>query len=93
MSWPAFLLAAAAASALLVLVVKLRGGRRGDLIAPPRRKPRHLPGKELDRLTGLVGRGEEEEVLRQLKGAGYDEAGARRLLWFMTRVAGVEGGE
>jgi len=90
MSWYAVLLAAAAASVLLVLVVKLRGGGRGDLISPPRRKPRHLPGKELDRLTELVGRGEEEEVLRHLKSAGYDEARARRLLWFMIRIAGVD---
>jgi hypothetical protein len=71
MSWPVLLLAAAAV-VLVALLAKLRGRRRGDLIAPPKRKPRHLSGKE--------------EVLRQLKAAGYSEAGARRLVWLMVKL-------
>lgn len=86
MSWSALLLAALAAAAVLVLVLKLRGGGRGDLIGPPKRKPRRLSHKELDDLTELVGRGGEEEALRQLKSAGYEEAAARRLLWLMAKI-------
>lgn len=88
MSWPVLLLAAGAALTLLVLALKLRGGGgRGDLTGPPRRKPRHLPREELDRLTELVGRGGEAEAIRQLKGAGYDERQAKRLVWLMSKLA------
>jgi hypothetical protein len=86
MSWSVLLLAAGAAAVLLVLVVKLRGGRRDDLMGPPKRKPRHLPREELDRMTEMVGRGEEAEVLRQLKGAGYDERQSKRLVWLMSKL-------
>jgi hypothetical protein len=84
-----WLLALAGAALALALVLKLRGGR-GDLIAPPGRKPRRLSHEELDRLTALVGRGEEEEALRQLKSAGYDDAAARRLVRLMARLAATE---
>jgi hypothetical protein len=87
MSWPLLLLAAAGLAVLLVLIAKLRGGGRGDLLGPPKRKPRHLPAEELDRLTELVGRGEEAEALRQLKSAGYSEKQSKRLLWLMARIA------
>ena len=86
MSWPFLLLAAGAALVLLVLAAKLRGGGRGDLMGPPKRKPRHLPREELDRLTELVGQGGAEEAVRQLKAAGYDERGAKRLVWLMTKL-------
>ncbi|HYD36446.1 MAG TPA: hypothetical protein VEA60_02465 [Allosphingosinicella sp.] len=87
MSWTLLLLLAAAAAILIMLFLKFRGDGRGDLTGPPKRKPRRLSRAELDRMTELVGRGGEAEVLRQLKAAGYDEAAARRLLWFMTRLA------
>ena len=86
MSWLAFL-AAAGAAILLWLVLTRRGGGR-DLIAPPGRRPRRLSQGEMERLMDLVGRGEEEEALRQLKAAGHDEAGSRRLLGLMRRLAG-----
>lgn len=87
-----WLLAPAGAVLLLVLALKLRGPGGGrDLTGPPRRKPRHLSHEELDRLTALVGRGEEEEALRQLRGAGYDEAGAGRLVRLMVRLAAADG--
>lgn len=87
MSGSVLLLAAAGAAVLLVLVAKLRGGR-GDLLAPPGRKPRRLSRGEMERLMELVGRGEEEEALRQLKAAGYEEAASRKLLRLMARLAG-----
>lgn len=88
MSWFAILLAAAAAAiALLLLALWRRRVRARDaLMAPPGRGPKHLPPAELDRLTALVGRGEEAEVRRQLEG-GYDERGVRRLLWLMRKLA------
>ena len=85
MSWP-ILLAAAGAAILLWLRLRGRGGR-GDLIAPPRPRPRRLSQGEMERLMELVGRGEEEEALRQLKAAGYDEAGSRKLIRLMARLA------
>jgi hypothetical protein len=87
MSWYALLIAAAAGAALLLLVAKLRGGGRGDLLGPPRARPRRLSREELDRMTELIGRGEQAEVERQLKSAGYDEAQTRRLVWLMTKLA------
>lgn len=86
MTWS--LLALAAVAALLALLtLKLRGaGPRGDPTAPRKPKPRRLSHKELDDLTTLVGRGGEAEVRRRLKSAGYDEAAADRLLWFMVRI-------
>ena len=83
--------AAAAALGLLLLALWLRRVRARDaLMAPPKRKPKHLPPKELDRLTALVGRGGEAEVLRQLKSAGYGDAAARRLVWLMAKVAAAD---
>lgn len=87
MSWAVLILAAAGVAVLLLLFLKLRGGRPRDLLGPPKRKPRHLPGEELDRLTALVGRGEEAEVLRQLESAGYSEKQAKRLIWLMAKLA------
>ena len=87
MSWPVLLLAAAGAAILLLLFLKLRGGGRRDLLGPPKPRPRHLPAEELDRLTELVGRGEEAEAIRQLKAAGYSEKQAKRLVWLMTKLA------
>ena len=84
MSWSAFL-AGFGAAFLLWLVMKRRG--RGDLIAPPGRRPRRLSQGEMERLMDLVGRGEEEEALRQLKAAGHDEAESRKLLGLMSRLA------
>lgn len=86
-----WLFALAGAALLLVLALRLRGDRRGDLIAPPGRKPKHLAREELDRLMDLVGRGEEEQAVRQLKSAGYDEAAARRLVGLMDRLAAPDG--
>lgn len=91
MSWSVLLLAAAGAAVLILLVLKFRGRRPRDLLGPPRRKPRHLPGEELERLTALVGRGEEAEVMRQLKNAGYSDKQAKRLLWLMARLAATDG--
>lgn len=91
MSWFALLLAAAVAVTavlLLLLALWLRRVRARDaLMGPPRRRPKHLPPAELDRLTALVGRGEEAEVRRQLAQAGYDERAAGRLIWWMRKVA------
>ena len=86
MSWSILLPAALAGAALLVLVVKLRGGGRGDLLGPPKRKPRRLEREELNRMTERVGAGGQAEVERQLKAAGYDEAQVRRLVWLMTKL-------
>jgi hypothetical protein len=86
-------LVAAAATALLLaaLALKLRGPRnRTDLTGPSKRKPRRLSHEELDRLTALVGSGGEDEAIRQLKSAGYDEAAVRRLLWLMRKVAAAD---
>lgn len=91
MSWSALLLAAAAGAALIALALRLRGGGRGDLTGPPRRKPRRLSRQELDELTALVGRGGEEEAVRRLKSAGYDEAATRRLVRLMGKVAAADG--
>lgn len=90
MSWYAFLLVAAAAAALALLLLALwlrRVRARDALMGPPRRGPRHLPPAELDRMTAMVGRGEEAEVRRQLAQAGYDERKAGRLIWWMRKVA------
>ena len=87
MGWHAILLLAAAAAVLILLAAQLRARRRGDLTGPPRPEPRYLPPQELDELTEMVGRGEEAEVRRRLKDAGYDEAATKRLLWFMVRLA------
>ena len=94
MSWSALLLAAAvaaAAIALLLLALWLRRMRARDaLLGPPKRGPKHLPPAELDRLTAMVGRGEEAQVRRRLAQAGYDERGAGRLIWWMRKVAEAE---
>ena len=92
MGWHFLLLLGAAAAAAVLVAVKLLARRRGDLTGPPRPGPRHLPPQELDELTEMVGRGEEAEVRRRLKDAGYDEAATRRLLWFMIRLAEPDGG-
>lgn len=92
MSWSVLLLAVGASSLLLVLVLKLRGRGRDDLLGPPGRKPRDLSHEELDRMTEMVGRGEQEEVERQLKSAGYGEAGVRRLVWFMRKITEDQAG-
>lgn len=79
--------AAAAATAVLLLVLWLRRVRARDaLMGPPRRGPKHLPPAELDRMTEMVGRGEEAEVRRQLAQAGYDERRAGRLIWLMRKI-------
>lgn len=90
-SWELIFAAAALAALLLLLFLKLGGGGGRDLLGPPKRKPRHLPREELDRLTELVGRGEEAEAVRQLKAAGYSEEQAKRLVWLMARLADGEG--
>ena len=79
--------AAAAMAVLFALILKLAGGGRGDLIAPPKRKPRRLSAEELDGLTELVGQGGGEEAVRRLRSAGYDEAAAKRLVRLMARLA------
>lgn len=90
MGWFALLLAAAAALGLVLLALRLRGGGHGDLTGPPGSKPKHLSHDELDRLTALVGRGGEAEALRQLTNAGYSDAGARRLVRLMAKVAAAD---
>ncbi|HEX8625829.1 MAG TPA: hypothetical protein VF782_12255 [Allosphingosinicella sp.] len=87
---PWLLAPAGAALLILALALKLRGGGRGHLLGPPRPKPRHLPHAELDRLTELVGRGGEEEVLRHLKAAGYGGRRASRLVRLMARLAAAD---
>ncbi|HEX8239792.1 MAG TPA: hypothetical protein VF574_08655 [Allosphingosinicella sp.] len=89
MNWPVLLLAALGAAALLMLLLKLRGGGRRDLLGPPKRKPRKLSRAEIERLAGLVGRGDEVGALRELEGAGYDGASARRMVGLMARLAGT----
>ena len=89
-SWELILAAAGAAVLLLLLFLKLGGGGRRDLLGPPKRKPRKLSNEELNRLTELVGRGEEAEVLRQLKSAGYSEKQVKRLVWLMARLGEPE---
>lgn len=90
MGWFALLLFAAAAVGLFLLALKLLGrGGRGDLTGPA--GPRHLSNEELDRLTALVGRGEEAEVLGRLKNAGYSDSGTRRLVRLMAKVAAADG--
>ena len=92
MSWLALLLSAAAALGLLLLMLWLRRVRERDaLMRPRKRKPKSLSRAELDRLTAQVGRGEKDEVLRQLKSAGHSDAGARRLVWLMVQIAATDG--
>lgn len=79
--------AAAAAALLLLLTLWLRRVRARDALMGPRKAgPKHLPPAELDRLTAMVGRGEEAQVRRLLAEAGYDERGVRRLLWWMRKI-------
>jgi hypothetical protein len=94
MSWTALLLAAAAiATALPLLALWLRRARMRDAPMGPRAGPKHLPPAELDRLTALVGRGEEAQVRRRLAQAGYDERRAGRLIWWMRKVAEADASE
>jgi hypothetical protein len=83
-----WLVAAGATLILAVLALKLRGPLgRTDLTGPRKPNPMRLSRDELDRLTALVGGGGEEEALRQLKDAGYEEPAARRLIWLMAKIA------
>ena len=82
-----WIVAAGLALILAVLALKLRGPRdRGDLTGPHKPKPRLLSREEMNRLTDLVRRGEEEEALRQLQSAGYDETASRRLVALTAKL-------
>jgi hypothetical protein len=88
MSWSALLLGAGAGLVVLLLFARLYGsGRARDPGAPPRRKPRDMPGEELDRLTEMVGRGEEEEVRRRIRDAGFSEGAERKMIWLMRKLS------
>ncbi|MET1112820.1 MAG: hypothetical protein ABWX67_14975 [Allosphingosinicella sp.] len=87
-----WLLALAGAVLVLLLALRLRGPRnRTDLRAPPRRRPRRIPDAEVKRLGALVARGDEDEALRAIRRAGYDEAEARRLVRLIARLESLSG--
>jgi hypothetical protein len=86
-----WLLAFAGAALLLLLALKLRGPRnRTDLRRPPRRKRRRITADEAWRVRKLVARGDESGALRLIREAGYEEAGARRLVALVARLDSKE---
>jgi hypothetical protein len=81
------LLALTCAVLLVLLALKLRGpSRGGDLVGPPGRKRRRIAADEVRQLRRLVARGDESEALRLIRGAGYDEAEARKLVALAARL-------
>ena len=79
--------AAALAVLILLLGLRLRGGRGGDdLLGPRKRGRKRISPGEASRLIELVSAGEEEEALRRIREAGYDEAEARKVLALVVKV-------
>jgi hypothetical protein len=78
---------AAAVSFILLLALKLRGPRDArNLMAPPKPKRKRLTPDDASKLQALVGEGREDEALRLIKSLGYEEAAARKLIAFITRL-------
>jgi hypothetical protein len=83
------LLAVAASVALiLLLALKLRGPRGArDLMRPPKPKRKRLTPDDASKLQTLVAEGKEDEALHLVRGLGYEEAAARKLIAFIARLA------
>ena len=86
------LLLAAATALILLLGLKLRGPRgRPDLTGPPKRRRKRLSPGDALRLRTLVARGQDDEALRLIREAGYDDADARKLIGFIARLEESDG--
>ena len=74
---------------LVVLALKLRGSRGGDdLMGPRKRGRKRISPGDAGRLLELVSAGDEEGALRMIREAGYDEAGARKILALVVKFEG-----